>query len=84
MARKESQARAEAVAGGFATARKNIVIQYNGRERKTDNLLAQIKLDVSTKGIADENIEDIDVYIKPEEQKVFYVINKEIEGCIPF
>lgn len=29
-------------------------------------------------------IEDIDIYVKPEEQAVFYVINKKIEGQIAF
>ena len=36
------------------------------------------------KGLKDEEIECVDVYIKPEESTVFYVINKEIEGSIAF
>ena len=84
MARRDSAARAEAVSGGFAMAKKNIVVQYNGRERKTDNILQQIKLDAASKGIDDATIDEVDVYIKPEEQMIFYVINKQFEGCIPF
>lgn len=84
MARKASVERAEMKAGGFATAKKNITIQFQGRERNEENLLAQIKRDVAQKGIADEEIELVDVYIKPEEQMVFYVINKKIEGSIAF
>lgn len=84
MARKCSVERAQMIAGGFATAKKNIVIQYQGRERVEENLLALIKRDALQKGVKDEEIEQVDVYIKPEEQTVFYVINKQIEGSIAF
>ena len=35
-------------------------------------------------GINEEEIENIDIYGKPEEQAVFYVVNKKIEGQIAF
>ncbi|MBR1390301.1 MAG: hypothetical protein IJ567_02440 [Lachnospiraceae bacterium] len=84
MARKCSVERAELAAGGFATAKKNIVIQFQGRDRAEDNLLQLIRRDALSKGIRDEEIEVVDVYIKPEEQTVFYVINKQVEGSIGF
>ena len=46
MARKCSAMRAEKEAGGFARAKKNIVIQYQGRERSEQNLMDLIKEDV--------------------------------------
>ena len=49
MARKCSVERAEMKAGGFATAKKNITIQYQGRERNEENLLALImKIKISS------------------------------------
>ncbi len=84
MARKCSVERAALKVGGFATAKKNINIQFQGRERSVDNLLRLIKNDASNKGVVDEDIEELNVYIKPEEQAVFYVINKQIEGKIDF
>ena len=48
------------------------------------NLMNLIKKDVLSKGVRDEEIEVVDVYIKPEEQAVFYVVNKSIEGSIGF
>ena len=84
MARKCSVERAEMKAGGLATAKKNITIQYQGRERNEENLLALIKKDALQKGISDDEIEVVDIYIKPEEQMVFYVVNKKIEGSIAF
>lgn len=84
MARKCSAERAEMMTGGFATAKKNIVIQYQGRDRMQENLLNLIKADALKKGVKDYEIEVVDVYIKPEEHAVFYVINKQVEGSIAF
>ena len=82
MARKSSVERAQEIVGGFATAKKNITIQYQGRERSQENILQQVRRDVYAKGVADEEIECINIYIKPEEQAVYYVVNGEIEGKI--
>jgi len=84
VARKCSVERAKQKTGGFATAKKNIVIQYQERERSTQNLLELIKRNVLEQGVQEEDIQELDVYIKPEEQMVFYVINKDINGQIPF
>ena len=64
--------------------RKNMVIQYEGRERSTKHLLELIHDDVLTKGVAEEEIEQLDIYVKPEEQAVYYVVNQKIEvpDCI--
>lgn len=82
MARKDSALRAMEKAGGFASAKKNVIIQYQGMERNTDHILNLVRKDAAAKGINDEEIEIVDIYIKPEEQAVFYVINKDIEGQI--
>ena len=84
MARKDSVNRAMEKAGGFATAKKNVVIQFQGRERDEEHLLQLVRKDVLEKGVKDEDILVVDIYIKPEEEKVFYVVNKEINGCIAF
>lgn len=84
MARKCSVERADKIAGGFARARKNIVIQYQGRERTEQHLLDMIRQDALDQGVLEDDIQEIDVYIKPEEHSVFYVINKETEGKIEF
>lgn len=84
MARKCSVERASEKVGGFATAKKNINIQFQGRERSEENLLRLIKRDALAQGIKDEDIQEVNVYIKPEEQAVFYVINQTIDGKIDF
>ncbi|MBO5488748.1 MAG: hypothetical protein J5972_02455 [Eubacterium sp.] len=84
MALKSSVERAEKKAGGFASAKKNVVIQYQGRERQEQHLLDLIKDEVLSQGMKDDEINRVDVYVKPEEGKVFYVVNQEINGEIAF
>ena len=84
MARKSSVERAQEIVGGFATAKKNITIQFQGRERSQENILQQIRREALAQGIADEEIEHVDIDITPEEQAVYYVINRQIEGKIAF
>lgn len=84
MARRCSVERANQKIGGFASAKKNVVIQYQGRERSEKNLLDLIYQNMIDRGIKEEEIEDIDIYVKPEEQAVFYVVDKKIEGQIAF
>lgn len=84
MARKCSVERAQEIAGGFAKAKKNTTIQFQGRERSLDNLMNLIRKDAIEQGAKDEEIEVVDVYIKPEEHSVYYVVNKSIEGKIAF
>ncbi len=84
MARKSSVERANEKAGGFATAEKNIVVQFRDKERRTEELLQLIKKDALEKGLKDSDFDKVDIYIKPEDQKVFYVVNGEINGSIDF
>ena len=50
MALKSSMERASKMAGGFATAKKNVVIQYQGRERMEQGLFEQIRKDILCQG----------------------------------
>ncbi|MCR5403974.1 MAG: DUF6465 family protein [Butyrivibrio sp.] len=84
MARQSSMQRALEATGSFATAQKNIVIQYQNRDRKADELLMQIKADALSKGFSEADFAKVDVYVKPEEHKVFYVVNDKLSGCIDF
>ena len=84
MARKASVERANKLTGGFATASKNIVVQYQGNDKKLDDILNQVKADATSKGLKDEDFNQVDVYIKPEEHKAFYVVNGETNGSIDF
>ncbi|WP_029322182.1 DUF6465 family protein [Butyrivibrio sp. AE3004] len=84
MARKSSVERAVKATGGFSTAQKNIVVQYNNTDHRMDDILEQIRADVLSKNISESDISKVDVYVKPEDHKVFYVVNDEINGSIDF
>ncbi len=85
MARKVSVQRALEATGSFASAQKNIVVQYQSMDKSTDEILKQIREDALSKGFRDTDFGRIDVYIKPEDKKVFYVINNgEANGSIDF
>ncbi len=84
MARKSSMARANELTGSFASAKKNIVVQYGDRERKADDIMQLIKSDAVSRGFAETDFDKVDAYIKPEEGKVFYVINGDFSGSIDF
>lgn len=80
MARKCSVERAAQKNGGFARAEKNVVLQYQGREISERGILDRVKKAILAEGIQEEDIEHIDIYIKPEEEQVYYVVNKEQSG----
>lgn len=84
MARKVSAQRAEEKTSAFATAKKNIVIQYGQAERNTDDLMQVVRADALSKGVKESDFKEVDLYVKPEEHKVFYVVNKSVNGSIDF
>ncbi len=84
MARQSSVKRAIEATGGFSTAQKNIFVQYENKDRRTEDLLQEIRQDVLNKGFNEADFSKVDVYIKPQENKVFYVVNGEINGSIDF
>lgn len=84
MARQSSVKRALEATGSFASSQKNIVVQYQNKDRNTKELLNQIREDALSKGVSESDFNRVDVYIKPEEHKVFYVVNDNINGSIDF
>ena len=84
MARKSSAERAQQLVGGFATAKKKVVIQYKGMERKESEIMERIREDIEKKGVNDADITEVDVYIKPEDRSVYYVVNEDINGSVFF
>lgn len=71
-------------AGGFAHAKKNIVVQYGDKEQPEAYLLVLVRRNLVAKGIKDGELQEFDVYIKPEDGAVYYVSNKEIPSQVAF
>ncbi|MCD7957943.1 MAG: DUF6465 family protein [Lachnospiraceae bacterium] len=63
--------------------KEEIYLQYSGKEISKDALIKQIK-EVWTKELNNKvgDIVTITVYLKPEDNKAYYVINGEVSGSI--
>ena len=64
-----------------AVAAEEIFIQYAGKEFTTKDVVANVKKAwIEMTGKKEEDIQDIKVYVKTEENKAYYVVNGEAEG----
>ena len=87
-AKKAAPAKAEAkkpavrrTAKKAAVAAEEIFIQYAGKEFTTKDVVANVKKAwTEMTGKKEEDIQDIKVYVKTEENKAYYVVNGEAEG----
>lgn len=59
----------------------NSIIQYLGKEINTVELEKRIKKLWTEQGKLIKNIKNLDLYIKTEENKCYYVVNDEVKGC---
>lgn len=53
----------------------NVIVQFGGSEINTDELVEKAKIASGVK-----SIKKVDVYVKPEENKVYYVVNGDTSG----
>ena len=59
-----------------------VVLQYRQYEVNIDDVVARVKAHYVAKGHKEVDIEDIQVYVKPEDFTAYYVINDGIVGKI--
>lgn len=71
-----------------SSAKKDIkvstYIQYLGKQVEEKTLLAAIKKSWTKSGNKVGDIKSVEMYIKPEDQMVYYVINGTENGSVPF
>ena len=58
------------------------VLQYNGQEFDLSAVEANVKKDWKDQGNKLTAIETLDIYVKPDEAKAYYVVNGEITGSV--
>jgi len=66
----------------MAKINQQMTLQFNGREFDLDAVEANVKKNWKESGKKLSEIADLDIYVKPEEAAVYYVVNKETEGKI--
>lgn len=59
-----------------------VVVQFSGQEISMDAVVENVKKAFEVEGNKVSAIKDIQVYVKPEENAAYYVINQDITGKI--
>lgn len=64
-------------------AQETVYLQYLGKEINKDDLMKQVK-EIWTKQLKNKvgDMKSVTLYLKPEEDKAYYVINDEVTGSI--
>lgn len=65
-----------------AEVKTALFIQHGGNEVKTDEIVHRVNSELEHLGHDVKELKNMDLYIKPEEDKVFYVINGDVTGSI--
>lgn len=66
-----------------AQAADEVFIQFSGKEISHKEVLTRIRETYKNSGATDI-ITSLKAYVKPEENKIYYVINKDITGSIDY
>ncbi len=66
----------------MAKINQQMVLQFNGREFDLGAVEGNVKKAWKDAGRKLTEIADLDIYVKPEEAAVYYVVNKEVEGKV--
>lgn len=59
----------------------NVCLQYQGKELKGQELVGRIK-DWQKEHAGEESVHTLDIYVKPEDGKAYFIINGKTEGNV--
>ena len=66
----------------MAKINQQMILQFNGREFDLGAVETNVKKNWKDSGRKLSEIVDLDIYVKPEEAAVYYVVNKETDGKV--
>lgn len=66
----------------MAKMKQQMFLQFNEQEVELSTVEANVKKDWKDAGRKLTEIESLDIYVKPQEGKAYYVVNKEVEGKV--
>lgn len=64
--------------------KKTLYVQYNGKQVEEKDIVASVKKAWTDAGNKVGEIKTMEVYVKPEEDAVYYVINETETGKVSF
>lgn len=65
-----------------AKLKQQTILQFDGNDYDVSEIEANVKKNWKDAGKKLSDIETLDIYVKPQEGKAYYVVNKETEGSI--
>ena len=65
-------------------AKKTLFVQYNGKQVEEKDIVASVKKAWTEAGNKVGDIRTMDIYVKLEDDAVYYVINKTESGKVEF
>lgn len=65
-----------------AAKTEEVIIQFGAMEWKTEDLVSLAKAAYVAEGHRASSIKSVSLYVKPEEQKAYYVVNDKATGSI--
>ena len=80
---KQTVTKARAEAAKAADLKPSVYVQYQGAEIEVGALLEAAKADFHSEKKR-TRITDLKLYVKPEEQTAYYVINEKFEGKVTY
>ncbi len=69
------------ITGGFFM-KTTLYVEYDGNQAEDKQIIAQIKEIWVADGNRVKDIKELKVYVKPEENAAYYVINGDVSGSI--
>ena len=66
----------------MAKMKQQMFLQFNEQEVELSAVEANVKKDWKDAGRKLSEIECLDIYLKPQEGRAYYVVNKEVEGVV--
>lgn len=65
-----------------AKIKQQFILQFDGQEADLSAVEANVKQAWKDAGKKVTDIATLDIYVKPQEGKAYYVVNKDVEGAI--
>ena len=60
--------------------KENVILQFHGKDVNVDNFSKEAKAAWKAEGNSVKDIKKLDMYLKPEEGKCYFVINDNFSG----
>ena len=60
----------------------NFYVQWNGKEFCQADIVEQIKKQWESMGHTPESLEKLNIYLKPEESRAYFVANDSVQGYV--